>query len=126
MKKLVVLALLMLAGCGSVDNNEPKEIKGEWSGVVFDDGVWMYTLELRVEDNFAIGSMKILIVEHGSSKFHATSGIIVGNADSFSMHLQVGPYPTNTWAYTGYIENERLCLIRDALPDPVRCLDSLA
>lgn len=125
MKKTLFLPLLLfvLFGCDSgVTPSPEKTVHGEWAGVIYEGPVWENSLQIRIEDGFIIGSHRILNTETLYERFSAVTGTLVGNEESFTAHLQIGIDPNNLWVYTGYVEEKELCLVRDLLPEPVRCL----
>jgi hypothetical protein len=97
---------------------------GGWSGLIYEAERYTITLSIRIDDNYGIGSSEYRTV--GSNQvgtFYASWAEIIGNVDAFSMHLQVGGEYNLPWYYTGRVDNEgRLCLRRDVLPEPERCL----
>lgn len=122
MKKTLLIALLLLVGCGSVDSNAPGPVSGEWRGTVYEQDNLRLVLRISIEENYGIGSVEYLNTVTGESNFYASSAEIIGTTERFSMHLQVGAEWNLPWFYTGRVSNEELCISRDLLPEPERCL----
>lgn len=117
--------LVLLAGCGSSPvavEPEPETVTGEWSGLIYESSSYDIYLTLYVEDNYGIGSTEYYMRSYDRSTHYATTASFMGTPDHFFLHLDVGLGYDPPWAYTGYVEDGALCLVRDALPEPVRCL----
>ena len=115
--------MMLSVGCGTVDSDSSSEVNGEWQGLVFENENFTGYLRLHIEDGSVLGSYRV-----GSAvdAFSPVRGTLLGNADSFTMQVQVGAEWTAQWTYFGYIQDEKLCLVRDLLPSPVRCLSPVS
>jgi hypothetical protein len=123
LKYAILLLSFLYIGCGTVDSNSPSEVNGEWQGLAFENDNFTGYLRLHIEDGSVLGSYRV-----GSAvdAFSPVRGTLLGNADSFTMQVQVGAEWTAQWTYFGYIQDEKLCLVRDLLPSPVRCLSPVS
>lgn len=124
---LVISFLVPLAGCGGspssiVEPEAPETVTGEWSGLIYESSSYDIYLSLYVEDNYGLASTEYYSRTQDRSSFYATTATFLGTPDHFFMHLDVGLGFDPPWAYTGYVKDGALCLVRDALPEPVRCL----
>lgn len=124
MKRLLLPIFLVLVGCGTVDSG-PSSVNGEWSGVVYVGDWFNISMDLAIDDSRVVGST-IYHYEDGSMASKATHGDLIGNEEHFRVNLQVGQDYNPAWVYTGYVNgSDELCLVRDVLPEPVRCLTPL-
>lgn len=123
-KVAISFLALVLAACGSspVAPDEPDTINGEWSGLIYQSSSYDIYLAIYVEDNVGIGSTEYVNKSYDKSSFYATGATFMGTPEHFYMHLDVGFGFDPPWAYTGYVKNDMLCLVRDAMPNPPRCL----
>ena len=87
---------------------------------------WFHiSLDVAIEDGAAIGATSY-VYDDGSSSSRPASGVLIGNEDRFRLNLQVGQDFNPAWVYTGYVNSsDELCLVRDILPEPIRCLTPL-
>jgi hypothetical protein len=120
---IVAIMMMLSVGCGTVDSDSSSEVNGEWQGLVFENENFTGYLRLHINDGSVLGSYRV-----GSAvdAFSPVRGNLLGNADSFTMQVQVGAEWTAQWTYFGYIQDGKLCLIRDLLPSPVRCLSPVS
>jgi hypothetical protein len=120
---IVAIMMMLSVGCGTVDSDSSSEVNGEWQGLVFENENFTGYLRLHINDGSVLGSYRV-----GSAvdAFSPVRGTLLGNADSFTMQVQVGAEWTAQWTYFGYIQDGKLCLIRDLLPSPVRCLSPVS
>jgi hypothetical protein len=120
---IVAIMMMLSVGCGTVDSDSSSEVNGEWQGLVFENENFTGYLRLHINDGSVLGSYRV-----GSAvdAFSPVRGTLLGNADSFTMQVQVGAEWIAQWTYFGYIQDGKLCLIRDLLPSPVRCLSPVS
>lgn len=124
MGRIYFIVIMMFAiGCGTVDSNSPSEVNGEWEGLIYESDLFSSYLRVRIEEGDVIGSYKMAYV----SDAHApVRGRLVGNEDSFTMQVNIGSIQQDPWTYYGYVQDDNLCLSRDLLPSPVRCLSPVS
>lgn len=125
MKNTLIIIAILLTGCGSVDSNDPKPVEGAWSGIIYESESFRNVITIRIKDENVVGGHELVHLPTSTSNFYTLTGLIVGDEEGFSLVINIGGNVNNNWAFTGYVKNGELCLIRDVLPEPVRCLAPL-
>lgn len=125
LKYAIVLLSFLTFGCGLTDPEPdlPQAVEGEWNGLVYDNEGFTSFFHVGIKDGVVLGSYKTVFVNTAFAPFY---GSLIGDEDSFVMQIQIGSEWNAEWTYFGYVKDEELCISRDLLPLPIRCLSPVS